>query len=498
MIKHKVFDLLRSLSHDEFKRLGDFINSPYFNKSGNLAKIYTYITPFYPDFTHTKLSKIEIYQTLFGSDRYKDSSIRNVFSKLVNTVQMFLIAENLKEDKLARENMLLEELNRRKLYDIFLKNLKDTEEYLKNFKEVDFDYLLGRYKLERNKFNFSTQYDKIISKNKIYPQVRKLSDAGIFLTIYYITEMIAENINIVVYNEKFNFEEKLPSTISLILDCINYMRIYSAIKDSFECDFILEIYMALLSAFRNLDDDEPYYAYKNLVNKYKNTLSHDEMSFHYMILLGCCIFKSKLVPEPGRYNNERADLYNEILHNKYYKNKKSLYLPEDLYRDILSFRIRTNRLDLVKNLIDEYTGKVHFTQKENMHNYANAFYNFEMKNYSKSLKCINSIRLDYFSYKYDVKKLMLRVYFEMNYFEEALSLIHSYRELLRKDVFLTELRKERNKNFIKYIRKLIMLKIDNKKSEIEELKEEIERLNNISYKKWFIKKAEEALMIDKI
>jgi hypothetical protein len=449
MFKHKVFDLLRSLEPDEFSRFGDFINSPYFNKSKNLTSVYKYIAPYYPAFNDKSLSRVNIYQKLFKSATYKDSSIRNVLSKLVNAAQLFLVVESLKADQLSYDNMLLEELNRRKLYELFMKNLKETQAMVKDFKEVDFDYLLNRYKLERNKFNFSIQYDKILSKNKVYPQIRKLSDAGIYLSVYYITEMIAENINIIVYNEKFNFEEKLPSTISLILDCINYVRIHSAIKDNFECDFILEIYLALLSAFRNLDDDNAYFVYKDLINKYKNKLSHDEISFHYSILHGCCILKGKLMKDPAHYNEELLKLYNEILYNEYYKNKKSIHLSEDLYRDILFLKIRMGRLDLVKVLINEFTDKIHLSQRENMYNFSNGFYHYELKDYGKALEHINMIKLDYFIYKYDVKNLLLKVYFEMGYYEESLSLVHSYRELLRKDVFLTDSRKIKNKNFIK-------------------------------------------------
>jgi hypothetical protein len=83
---------------------------------------------------------------------------------------------------------------------------------------------------------------------------------------------------------------------------------------------------------------------------------------------------------------------------------------------------------------------------------------------------------------------MLKVYYELGYLEEAISMIHSYRELLRKDVFLTESRKIRNRNFIKYLRKLIILKIDNKMHEIENIKIDLQNLSEVRYKKWLIEK----------
>ncbi|NOS85622.1 MAG: hypothetical protein HOP31_10815 [Ignavibacteria bacterium] len=488
MIKHKAFDLLRSLSPDEFRRFGDFVGSPYFNKSKNIITVYEYLYPYYPDFTDSNISKFVLYEKLFKSANYKDSSIRNVLARLINLALEFLVHENLGYDKLSRQNMLLEELNRRKLNDLFLKNLRETESDIKDFKEVDFDYLLNRYILERNKYNFSIQNDKIISKNKVYPQIRKLSDAGVYLSIYYITELIADNINIMVYYEKFNIEGKMPATITRILESIDYNTIYSEIKDNFEFDYLLEIYLALLKSFREMENDEAYFRYKELVNKHINHLSSDEVSFHYSIMLGCCILKGKLIKSPSGFNTELMNLYDEILKHEYYKNKKVEHLPEDLYRDILFLSIRENNLEFVKELIDKYTLKIHSSQRENMYHFSFAFYYFALEKFEKSLEYINKIKLDYFIYKYDVKNLMLKVYFELGYLEEAISMIHSYRELLRKDVFLTESRKVRNRNFIKYLRKLIILKIDNKVNEIENIRVDLQGIAEVRYKRWLISK----------
>jgi hypothetical protein len=156
--------------------------------------------------------------------------------------------------------------------------------------------------------------------------------------------------------------------------------------------------------------------------------------------------------------------------------------------------MRINRLDLMKILIDKYTEKIEPAERNNMYNFANAFYYYELKDFTRSLKFINKIRMDYFIYKYDVKNLLLKVYFELGFFEEALSLIHSYRELLRKDTFLTDSRKIINKNFIKYVRRIIVLKIDNKIKDIEFVKEDLKSFDKISSKQWLLDKIDESML----
>ncbi len=488
MFKHKIFELLKSFSPEQIGRLGDLIDSRYFNRSKNVATAYRFIKQFYPDFDNDKLSRTTLYFELFKSKKYKDSSIRNVFSSLQNLALMFIAVEKMSKDVMQRNNLILEDLLRRNQEELFIRVAKESDNFAAKVQEVDFDYLLNRYKLERNKFNYSFFMDKIIHKKKIYPQIKSISNSGIYLSIYYITEMVSELVNISSYAERFNAEEELQATISIILQSVDTTRILSAVKGRNDCDFMLEIYLSLREAFENLDKDVFYNRYKELILKNSKRMSRDEISFHYTILVSCCIVKGKLYSYPEKNSIEQLSLYEEILTKRYYKNKKALYLSDTMYRDMLLFFARMNRLDLVKNLISEYSSKLQPKNQENMRNFSYAYYYYKLKDYGRSLEYINRIKLDYFIYKYDVKSLQLRVYYEYGYFEEGLSLIHSYRELLRKDDFLLDPRKIRLRNFINHTRKLIMYRLNDDTDDLETLRTDLETDGNTSFRSWLIEK----------
>ncbi|MCI0715552.1 MAG: hypothetical protein L0Y77_04425, partial [Chlorobi bacterium] len=144
-------------------------------------------------------------------------------------------------------------------------------------------------------------------------------------------------------------------------------------------------------------------------------------------------------------------------------------------------------------LIDEFSSKIYPKGRINMYSFSNAFYYFELKDYSKSLNFINKIKMDYFIYKFDVKNLTLKIYYELGFYEEALSVIHSYRELLRKDEFLSEDRKLRHRNFIKYLRKLIIIKTSERLKEIEFFRQKLESVENLPYRRWIMDKVEELI-----
>jgi hypothetical protein len=488
MFKHKIFELLKSFSEDEIARFGDFIDSRCFNRSRKVFDAYKFIYAYYPGFKDDRLTRENLYRVLFKSGKYNDSSIRNVFSKLLSLGLKFLAFEKLNCDALLRNNLILEDLLRRGQSELFIKVSRESEKKASGMVEVDFDYLLNRYMLERNKFNFSFYSDKIIHKEKVFPQVESMGNAGIYLTIYFITELISEIVNVTSYAEKYNAEEVLNSTVSIILQSINKEKILGTIKGRTDKDYILELYICMLEAFTNLDKEMPYKIYKNLILKNSKRLSHDEISFHYTMLISYCILKGKLRGYPEKNTREQLALYNEFLAQRYFKNKKTLFLSENMYRDILLFYARLNKPDLMKNLINDFSSMLQPKAQENMKNFSYSYYYYKINEYEKSLEFIGRIKIDYFIYKYDVKSLQLRVYYERGFFEEAISLIHSFREQLRKDDFLLEARKIRLRNFINYTRRLIIYKLNGESEELESLSTEIKSEGNASYMRWLMEK----------
>jgi hypothetical protein len=62
---------------------------------------------------------------------------------------------------------------------------------------------------------------------------------------------------------------------------------------------------------------------------------------------------------------------------------------------------------------------------------------------------------------------------------------------LRTDEFLSELRKQRHRNFVRIVEMLALLKTSSFKGSINNLKEELSGSKEISYRKWLIKKIKE-------
>ena len=98
---------------------------------------------------------------------------------------------------------------------------------------------------------------------------------------------------------------------------------------------------------------------------------------------------------------------------------------------------------------------------------------------------------DYFVLKLDIKSWTLKIYYELKYFEQAISFIDSYRHFLSKNSSISPQLKERHLSFLKFTSDLIKLKAHSDGFSVKKMKTELANNNNIVHKDWIAEKISE-------
>jgi hypothetical protein len=80
------------------------------------------------------------------------------------------------------------------------------------------------------------------------------------------------------------------------------------------------------------------------------------------------------------------------------------------------------------------------------------------------------------------------IYYELGYFEEALCLVKTYHEFLRKNRLVSVERKKRYFSFLKFLEKLINIKLSGEKTDIGYLKYRITNHPHTAFKPWLQEK----------
>lgn len=401
----------------------------------------------YPLFTHKQLTKEKLFYKLNPESNYKDSIIRDLLHDLQNLVLKFIVLERFTRAKNVQNDYLLKELIERKQDKLFLRKIERIENGENNYNGLNSESIYNFYLTEVNKFNFYTLNTKTAKKEKANYEISTLKNCTESFIIYFITEVIDEYLKLQFKCNKYNIncEEDFICRFIENLDLDDIIE--NSPKDN-RYVFIIEVYNSMYKAFRYFVDDRYYINYKKVLAMHSNKLLHSEISDHFVKLVNYCLLKINSKIGIAKFKAELMELYEIILKNNYYISDKAKYLPHELFRSILFLGLELKESAWILNHIKVNSKKLQPDAKVNMCNFGYAyFYNLQGE-YEKSLSYVERVPLDNFNYKFDMKNLKLKNFFELNYFEEMFDLIHTYRENLRKSELLSQERKTRHCNFL--------------------------------------------------
>lgn len=488
MIEHPVIDILKSFNNEEIKQFRRFISSQYFVRSETVITLFDQLIKFHPNFIAKRFSKEYIFEKVFGDKKYNDSTFRNALSDLLDTCELFMTQENFKKSATFSFDYLLKELREKKLGQVFQRNSAKIEKQFSSGGNIDSEYYLAKHKLELNKFNYHALNDKVNDGKEADAHFDQLYNSGVYLTIHYIIEIISLYLASIFYSIKYN------RTISqnILYNFVNTINIYGLEKliENSEHNFLIKIYISLLKTFENRNNDDAYREYKSIFKNNLPKLGKDEIWFHYSNLINYCMLRVRDANNKEFYDEELFSLYQEILQNDYYKNNKNDYLRFSLYRDILITGLRQKKINWVENFILTQSSKLHKSDKDNMMNLAYAYLYYEKGEYMQSWKYFNKIKIDYFFFKYDLKNYALKIYYDLGYYEEALALIENYKKFLDRNDLVSESERNRTKNFINYLSKLILFKVGQiPYKQFSTYRKRLDMVyNNVSSRNWIINK----------
>lgn len=149
MRESKLIKQLRFLGTKEFKNLRSFIDCPYFKKSKELVHLYDAISKYYPKFDDPLLEKELLFPIIYPKEVYSDIKLRNLFSRLVKTVEQYLIQLHFEQDTFKKDQLLTEIYGRRNHYEAFEKLIQQQLKRLENLPLRDADYYREKYLLQK-------------------------------------------------------------------------------------------------------------------------------------------------------------------------------------------------------------------------------------------------------------------------------------------------------------------------------------------------------------
>ncbi len=481
--------ILSSFSENEMKRFDDFVHSPYFNKSEKLITFFDELKMSYP-FQEVPPEEIENVYTKVLDEDYNPSTARDLPSALLRLVENFLAAENIFSKLAGVSNHLLEELIKKGFDTLLEKNLSRIGEEIENETQLSSSYLLERFRYEINKANALYLRDGFSKKETIDKGLVMMENSISHLSSYFLAELISIYVNLVIYFRSYAGAQEANLAMKVI-ETIDLKSLKEILMQSDNAYKITEIYYLLMEMFRDTENNDNYTNYKNMLTENISHLSTEEAHAQFINLIRYCILKLSEDKDNKAYREELFNVYEIILDEGLYKNANSNFISVDLFRDMLLNGLRLKNYEWTSAFIEKYIIKLKPAFRKQMKNFCYMYLYYESGQYSKALEFSSSLIFDHFIYKFDARNVLVRIYYELGYNEEALCQIKSYNEFLDRDHHVSKVRKARYMNFIKFVRWIILNKEGRSRLDLGYVRKKINDEQNIAFKEYLNEKIDE-------
>lgn len=471
-MQHKKLILpLKKLSSEQVERLGDFVRSPYFNKTEALIQLFDYFKKLHPDYTEENISDKAIAEAIHCPEDEKWIAKR--VTRLLDLTEKFLSFEYAGDPVMERIGTV-KAYKKLQLPKHFESSANALRKELKNHPFRDFDHLWHIHKLEEEAFE---GFDKVIVRTAENPA------DGVLETLkkFYLTKKLRYMVD-AVYRERLLGVSTDDSSKKEVKEFIG--------KNANESDLYLLIYGNIY--LMNVEKDAEvamkcYKQVKTLMKTFAEDIPSEELKGMCVHLQNHCL---RLINRGEKnYLQEFIDLIEfRIERNVLLSGNR---INPQLYKNIAGVALLLEENDWAGNFINRF--------KENLpSNFRSDYYHFAMgqllyhkrdyKDASRHLSEAYHNRNDIY-FGFSVKKLLLKIGLESN--ENPITL-ESYMNAYKK-----HLERYRNKigenapileKFFKYYRSLERARWNTDETQIvlNSLLEE----ENFSDKDWLIRIAE--------
>ncbi|PSR01718.1 MAG: hypothetical protein BRD50_08275 [Bacteroidetes bacterium SW_11_45_7] len=471
MLTTRLIQILHLLERDEFKRFGQFLNSPYHNIREKPVDLFNYLYPFFPEFNDPALDKSKVFRALFPQKPYNDTKLRQVMSYTTKKLEEFIAIENNYDEDNPKNLQLLSFLRKRSdahLFGLYWKTIMNQYEQQQSLTE---EVYLRRFQFEAE----NTRHIEQLSQEKSRLQELNLSSLGQNLDHYYIISKLK------LYCDVLNYRNITGDTPDLLLmdEILNHIQQndYSHVPG-------IAIYYNIIQTLLNNENESNFTRLKKLLSNYAYRFERREARRMYGMAQNFCI--KKINSGQDNYLEELFEIFQKLLHQKIIFGDDGKLSPWD-FKNIVTVAVRLGRLNWTETFIEQYHHYIEEEEKTNAYTYNRAKLAYHQGDYSKVLDLLNQVTYNDIFYNLDSRVLLIKTYYELNEvvaLDSAISSLNTF--LNRKKRVVADYQRQLYSNFSHFVKQLSSLSINSDK-EVQKLSSKLQNTNLVADKGWLQK-----------
>lgn len=485
MINSSSIKILRVFTKEEIKEFSDFLLSPFHNTNMSVVKLFEDLEKYYPWFDNKNLTKENIFAKIYPGKAYNEQTMKSALFNLGKLAEEFLSYKSYLNKGASRKYDLIFELMNRGQFELAEKNLKGYRDILEKNEGITDELLRDKmdYEILNTQLNFRRNKQQLPMGN-IYMQAEYHIRFSLMRLANFIHDL---RVNKIIFNASYDitFVEEYVKNLNLEATA-EYLR-ENVNKN--ELNEITEIYVLRILFYLNPREEKYFFRLKELIIRNLNKFHpHEKYNMFQTLEALCWVLQQEV--NRKKYDRESYNIYRLRLEHGVYS-PDGIYMRIILYRAIMITLLLYPDYDYIQKFIESYIPRLPAEHRENMLNFSYALLHFSKKEYEQALEFAAKINFDLFTFRYDIRLLIFKVYYELNYFEEAYSLIDAHRHFIKTNKTVSERYREMHTNFLHFYSELLKSKTGTKDIDAGYMKSKINELNNIPYKEWFNEKIDE-------
>jgi hypothetical protein len=465
--KSKLIQLLTTLTNNELKWFGYYIQSPFFNKNEKVVRLFHKISRYHPEYD---METETLFKAVFEDEAVDEQKLRYAMTDLTKLLEDYLAYIEYEKNEVYRKSLLLKALNSRHQEKHFISTLEETSRHHQQQSFRDVNYYFNRHLLEENHYFHSlSRRPRSISSS--------LQEAVDNLDLYYLSNRL--RYSCAILNREDLLQEKYNN---LFLDPIlTFLSGYDASHIP-----SVAIYHHISMLYRDPENPEHYLKVISLLKEHSRKFAPDEVKDMYVHALNYCF---------RRINGGNLD-YLAIVHELY----KTLideevifedgYLTPDNVKNIVTIALRTSQMEWTEQFLESYKNRIVPADKESTYAYNMAQVCYYKKDFSRALRLLHSVEMTDIFYQLGAKSLLLRTYYELNEQEPFFSLADAFTNYLKRNKLISNSQRTVNLNFVKFARRLMQIRSGSRLT-AEGVRQELSTVKSIGNLQWLLDKLDE-------
>ena len=470
MFDTKLIQVLRCFDTKEVKKLYEFIDSPFFIKSEKSVKLLYYLKPYFPSLTSKHLDKEKVHQHIFPKTEYNNLRFNRICFEAMDMIEDFLRHYHLQNSD-AHIN--------KPLFDFYLKHHLDKH----------FDALhkslekINEKSVERNEEYFFQKWLLASAANTQQFAQGMRGEINIFDDLVNSIDdfYVVKRLNYIC--TKASFQHLLSQKEENLID--EYFIYMIEKKAAGNHIPVIKMLYHIYLMQKEHDAEQHFEIAAELNMKNNIYLSDIEKLNVYIWLQNFCVRQINKKADI-KYENKLFELYKEQLAQGLMYDQSGNFVAAN-FKNMVQLGLRLQNYGWVTDFIDQYAPKLSIEHRKDTESHAQASLAFAQKDYKQALLILqNSEPTDIF-FKLDIKRLLIRTYYEMEEYELAMSTLNTFKVFVHRDTLISEKHKLTNRNFANILTKLIQA---DKASKIQKLRIELDEMANVGERKWLKAKIE--------